>query len=152
MRRAAVWPALQFALAPTAAVQREGVYVNGRRILASKPTQLVGGTSLRFGAHPRVFTVAMSGSGAAPSEVRASHLLVKHRGSRRPSSWKEAQVTRSEEEALAMVTAFRDQIAAAPDVPAAFAQLAAAESHCGSARSGGDLGFFGGWVGGVIGA
>lgn len=29
------------------------------------------------------------------SNVRASHLLVKHRDSRRPSSWKEANITRS---------------------------------------------------------
>ena len=28
-------------------------------------------------------------SGSKPSKVRASHLLVKHSGSRRPSSWKE---------------------------------------------------------------
>ena len=38
---------------------------------------------------------------------------------------------------------FRQQIAASPDVPAAFAELASRESHCGSARSGGDLGWFG---------
>lgn len=80
---------------------------------------------------------------AAPSEVRASHLLVKHKNSRRPSSWKEPVVTRSEEEALAMVKRFREQIAAAPDLAAAFAALATTESHCGSARSGGDLGWFG---------
>lgn len=30
-------------------------------------------------------------STAKPSRVRASHLLVKHRGSRRPSSWKEVR-------------------------------------------------------------
>lgn len=30
-----------------------------------------------------------------PQQVRASHLLVKHRDSRRPSSWKEPNVTRS---------------------------------------------------------
>ncbi|KAI7842404.1 hypothetical protein COHA_004043 [Chlorella ohadii] len=77
------------------------------------------------------------------AQVRASHLLVKHRDSRRPSSWKEATVTRSPEEALAMVQQFRQQIAASPDVPAAFAELASRESHCGSARSGGDLGWFG---------
>lgn len=28
-------------------------------------------------------------SSEGPAQVRASHLLVKHRGSRRPSSWKE---------------------------------------------------------------
>ena len=52
-------------------------------------------------------------------------------------------VTRSEEEALALVQQFRQQIAASGDIPAAFAALAAQESHCGSARAGGDLGFFG---------
>lgn len=41
--------------------------------------------------------------GGMSAQVRASHLLVKHRDSRRPSSWKEATVTRSPEEALAMV-------------------------------------------------
>lgn len=30
--------------------------------------------------------------GGKPGEVRASHLLVKHNGSRRPSSWKEASL------------------------------------------------------------
>ena len=44
---------------------------------------------------------------SAPAQVRASHLLVKHRDSRRPSSWKEATVTRSPEEALAMVQQVR---------------------------------------------
>jgi NIMA-interacting peptidyl-prolyl cis-trans isomerase 1 len=95
----------------------------------------------------------MQGSSSAPSQVRASHLLVKHAGSRRPSSWKEATVTRSQEEAAAMVQQFRDQLAASPDLPAAFAALATRESHCGSARSGGDLDWFGcvgvwawGWV------
>ena len=29
--------------------------------------------------------------GSRPSQVRASHLLVKHAGSRRPSSWKEVR-------------------------------------------------------------
>jgi len=32
-------------------------------------------------------------------EVRASHILVKHAGSRRPSSWKEQNITRSLDEA-----------------------------------------------------
>ena len=33
-------------------------------------------------------------------QVRASHILVKHRESRRPSSWKEEKITRTKEEAL----------------------------------------------------
>ena len=32
------------------------------------------------------------GEGAKPARVRASHLLVKHNGSRRPSSWKEVRI------------------------------------------------------------
>ena len=32
--------------------------------------------------------------------VQASHLLVKHRDSRRPSSWREENITRSKEEAM----------------------------------------------------
>lgn len=31
------------------------------------------------------------GAGGRPAQVRASHLLVKHSGSRRPSSWKEVR-------------------------------------------------------------
>ena len=34
----------------------------------------------------------LSGEGGKPVRVRASHLLVKHSGSRRPSSWKEVRV------------------------------------------------------------
>lgn len=33
-------------------------------------------------------------------QVQASHLLVKHRQSRRPSSWKQDKITRSKEEAV----------------------------------------------------
>jgi len=38
-----------------------------------------------------------------PEEVQCSHLLVKHSGSRRPSSWREENITRSKEEALELV-------------------------------------------------
>jgi peptidyl-prolyl cis-trans isomerase NIMA-interacting 1 len=34
-------------------------------------------------------------SGDKPARVRASHLLVKHNGSRRPSSWKEVRLSHS---------------------------------------------------------
>lgn len=71
--------------------------------------------------------------------VRASHLLVKHRDSRRPSSWKERVITRSREEALEMIQAFRVRLLSGED----FATLASQESHCSSARRGGDLGEFG---------
>ena len=38
--------------------------------------------------------------GGNADQVRASHLLVKHTGSRRPSSWKQEVITRSKDEAL----------------------------------------------------
>lgn len=40
---------------------------------------------------------------SGPEKVQCSHLLVKHAGSRRPSSWKEENITRSKEEAIKMV-------------------------------------------------
>ena len=91
------------------------------------------------------------GGGAGPTTVRASHLLVKHAQSRRPSSWKEAVVTRTPEEARAAVEAARAAIVAdaaargggPAALAAAFADAASRESHCSSARAGGDLGAFG---------
>ena len=43
-------------------------------------------------------------------QVRASHLLVKHRDSRRPSSWRQESITISKEEAMAMIEKFRERI------------------------------------------
>jgi hypothetical protein len=37
------------------------------------------------------------------AKVRASHLLVKHRDSRRASSWREENITRTKEEALQLL-------------------------------------------------
>eukprot|EP01087_Luapelamoeba_hula_P012362 TRINITY_DN343_c1_g1_i1.p1 TRINITY_DN343_c1_g1~~TRINITY_DN343_c1_g1_i1.p1 ORF type:complete len:178 (-),score=28.78 TRINITY_DN343_c1_g1_i1:66-566(-) len=84
-----------------------------------------------------------SGSGGAPSKVRASHILVKHRDSRRPSSWKEETVTRSRDEARAAIQVIRARLVAADDLPTEFADIARVESHCSSAERGGDLGSFG---------
>ena len=80
------------------------------------------------------------GGGGGANTVRASHLLVKHKGSRNPSSWKEKQVTRSKEEATKMVEDFRRRIL---DGEISFEDLAKKESHCNSASKGGDLGVFG---------
>ncbi|MGH0125386.1 UNVERIFIED_CONTAM: hypothetical protein FKN15_026373 [Acipenser sinensis] len=38
-----------------------------------------------------------------PDKMRCSHLLVKHSQSRRPSSWREENITRSKEEALELI-------------------------------------------------
>lgn len=44
-----------------------------------------------------------NGNGDGSEEVQCSHLLVKHSGSRRPSSWREENITRSKEEALDLI-------------------------------------------------
>ena len=125
------------------------VTVDGATIPLNKPTSVAPGTALTVAG--AAFTLTGDGAGgtkrgreaaapaAGPASVRASHLLVKHAGSRRPSSWKEPAVTRSVEEARSMVAAFRDRIARGE---VDFAALAAQESHCSSARAGGDLGVF----------
>jgi len=74
------------------------------------------------------------------NQVRASHLLVKHTSSRRPSSWKQDVITRSEDEALKMIKEFRERIDSGETT---LEDLATTESDCSSARKRGDLGFFG---------
>jgi len=73
-------------------------------------------------------------------KVRASHLLVKHKDSRRPSSWREENITRTKEEALEILQGYRNQIT---DKEATFEDLATKYSDCSSAKRGGDLGPFG---------
>ena len=41
---------------------------------------------------------------SGPVQVQCSHLLVKHKDSRRPSSWREEVITRTEDEARAIVS------------------------------------------------
>ncbi|KAK7464478.1 peptidyl-prolyl cis-trans isomerase Pin1 [Stygiomarasmius scandens] len=80
-------------------------------------------------------------SGGAPAgQVRASHLLVKHNGSRRPASWKEANITRSKEEAIDILKGFQAEIGGSADK---FGELAKIHSDCSSHEKNGDLGFFG---------
>lgn len=75
-----------------------------------------------------------------PNEVRCSHLLVKHKDSRRPSSWREETITRSKEEALDIINEYMEKITAKE---ATLQELAQKYSDCSSAKRGGDLGTFG---------
>ncbi|KAF7556817.1 hypothetical protein G7Z17_g1180 [Cylindrodendrum hubeiense] len=77
-----------------------------------------------------------------PSEgkIRAAHLLVKHQESRRPSSWKEARIVRSKEEAEAIIKEHEKRI---KNGSTTLGELAKTESDCSSARKRGDLGYFG---------
>lgn len=60
---------------------------------------------------------------------------MKHAESRRPSSWREAEITRSKEEALERLDGFYQRIQAGEDL----GDLAVSESDCSSARKKGDL-------------
>ena len=79
-------------------------------------------------------------AGQPEGKIRAAHLLVKHRDSRRPSSWRESTITRSKDEARTILEGHEKKIAGGQET---LAGLAAAESDCSSARKGGDLGYFG---------
>lgn len=99
-------------------------------------------------------------TGSRPAQVRASHLLVKHRDSRRPASWKEVcdyifkhrrqsrtdisvlkdPITRTKEEAIEILHGYRAKINNSPEE---FARLAQEHSDCSSHAKGGDLGWFG---------
>lgn len=73
------------------------------------------------------------------NRMRASHLLVKHRDSRRPSSWREENITRTKDEAITILKGYEQRIKSGN---ISFAELAAIESDCSSAKKGGDLGWF----------
>lgn len=74
------------------------------------------------------------------TQVRCSHLLVKHNQSRRPSSWREQNITRTKDEALELIQKYIEEIKSGEEK---FEALASQFSDCSSAKNGGDLGLFG---------
>lgn len=74
-----------------------------------------------------------------PASVRASHILVKWAGSRRPSSWRQDNITLTKEQAVAELTAIQKSLV---EGKARFADVAKSRSDCSSAARGGDLGEF----------
>lgn len=69
-------------------------------------------------------------------KIRAAHLLVKHRDSRRPSSWKENTITRSKDDAMGLIEGYEKRI---QNKETSLGNLAVTESDCSSARKRGDL-------------
>ncbi|WOL09648.1 hypothetical protein Cni_G18401 [Canna indica] len=80
----------------------------------------------------------------AAEQVRASHILIKHKGSRRRASWKDPEgrviSATTREDAVRQILALREEIVTGK---ARFEDLAARFSDCNSAKRGGDLGPFG---------
>lgn len=91
-------------------------------------------------AHHSTDNPTTTSSSTKGDKIRASHLLIKHAGSRRPSSWKEPTISRSKDEATSILLAHETRIRAGG---ATLGEIAVTESDCSSARKAGDLGFFG---------
>ncbi|KAI9712076.1 MAG: protein kinase ssp1 [Bogoriella megaspora] len=83
---------------------------------------------------------ANGANGTTEGKIRAAHLLIKHKESRRPSSWREANITRSKEDARNTLVQLEGRIRSGGS---SLGDLAVTESDCSSARKRGDLGFFG---------
>ncbi|CAK0802430.1 unnamed protein product [Prorocentrum cordatum] len=87
-------------------------------------------------------------SSSSPDEVRALHILRKHRESQRPSSWRQSDITCSLSDACDFLTALREQLVPLTGkkdkvaLQTAFKELAKKHSDCNSAKDGGDLGRF----------
>ena len=69
-------------------------------------------------------------------QIRCAHLLVKHRDSRRPASWRQAQITRSKDDAYGIIQDYEARI---KNGSTSLGDLATTESDCPSARKRGDL-------------
>ncbi|KAK8046233.1 putative parvulin (peptidylprolyl isomerase) [Apiospora saccharicola] len=86
-------------------------------------------------------TSASQGGAQKPADkIRAAHLLVKHRDSRRPASWRESEITRTKDEARSIIQGHEARIKRGE---ISLGELAMSESDCSSARKRGDLGYFG---------
>lgn len=78
---------------------------------------------------------------SSANQVRASHILIKHQGSRRKASWKDPEgrviSNTTRESAVSQLQAIRDDIVSSK---AKFDEVASRLSDCSSAKRGGDLG------------
>ncbi|KAH7519939.1 hypothetical protein FEM48_Zijuj08G0090600 [Ziziphus jujuba var. spinosa] len=78
------------------------------------------------------------------NQVRASHILIKHQGSRRKASWKDPEgrviSNTTRDSAVSQLKAIRDDIVSGKTK---FEDAASRYSDCSSAKRGGDLGPFG---------
>lgn len=55
------------------------------------------------------------GSSKDPSQVQCAHLLVKHKNSRRPSSWREENITRTKDEARTILNGYYQKVSFQPN-------------------------------------
>jgi NIMA-interacting peptidyl-prolyl cis-trans isomerase 1 len=81
---------------------------------------------------------------ASSGTVTASHILIKHRDSRNPYSWREKdrKITKTKEEATRQLQSIQSQLISSGGDAHVFARMAEKMSDCTSARVGGTLGAF----------
>jgi NIMA-interacting peptidyl-prolyl cis-trans isomerase 1 len=87
-----------------------------------------------------------SNKGKSPHQVRVIHILKKHAGSRKPTSWRVPVITATKEEARAELQTLLDVLRDVQDdkeeLRATMEELARTESDCSSYKRNGDLGYF----------
>ncbi|KAK7953405.1 putative parvulin (peptidylprolyl isomerase) [Apiospora saccharicola] len=93
-----------------------------------------------FNAAEKISRASQGGAQKPADKIRAAHLLVKHRDSRRPASWRESEITRTKDEARSIIQGHEARIKRGE---ISLGELAMSESDCSSARKRGDLGYFG---------
>jgi NIMA-interacting peptidyl-prolyl cis-trans isomerase 1 len=147
------------------------MYSTGESWTALQPYQcalLADQTRIRFGQDASEYVLHISGAGdksslgkrarvssehgpakrakTEPSQIRCLHLLKKHRESRNPINWRQEKITRTRDEAAALVEHLRAEIEQRSErgesLAEVFRALALVESDCSSAKRGGDLGPF----------
>lgn len=95
------------------------------------------------------WTKPTSAASGESSEVQVFHILKKHRGSRRPASWRNQNITQSKEESIQQIQTIKSELdqllqnEGFDKMFARFQEIAYQESDCGSHERGGDLGLFG---------
>jgi NIMA-interacting peptidyl-prolyl cis-trans isomerase 1 len=112
----------------------------------SSKRQKIGGTTNSSSAGDTTMMDSTSSS-SKEGEVRVLHILKKHKGSRRPASWRNPKITSTREEAHeeleGLLEILKEEESDLTELRATFEELARTESDCSSAKRGGDLGFFG---------
>ena len=82
----------------------------------------------------------------SPHQVRVIHILKKHAGSRKPTSWRVPVITATKEEARtelqALLDVLQDVQEDKEELRATMEELARTESDCSSYKRNGDLGYF----------
>mmetsp|Transcript_577 Transcript_577/g.1402 ORF Transcript_577/g.1402 Transcript_577/m.1402 type:complete len:259 (+) Transcript_577:37-813(+) len=138
-----------------------GTHIDGQKIQDTKPTALKTGSEIRFGAADggAKYKVASAPSRKRPAgahedekapkkatpegKVKCSHVLIKHKGSRKPTSRRDPNGEiigkRTKEEAHLLLEGYRRDIEKGEIT---FGELAKRVSECSSYKEEGDLGSF----------